>query len=159
MKIVNAYLGWGRNETKKKVVIVYETMWGSTEKMARKLAEGLADQGVDVKLFDIAVSDRTAVIKEMLDAKGYLIGSSTHDNDMLPNIAGFLQFLRGLKPKNRIASAFGSYGWSGGATSGVEKELKEAGIEIGPSISFKFVPDEGEFKKCYEFGSEFAKKL
>lgn len=135
-------------------------MWNSTEKMARKIGEGIKDAGVSVKLFDVAQSDRTEVIKEMLDAKGFLLGSSTHDNDMLPTMAGFLAFLKGLKPKGRVVSAFGSYGWSGGAVSSIEKELKESGItDIGPSISCKFVPDTDEIKKCYEFGKEFASKV
>ena len=160
MKIINAYVLWAKNDTKNKVVIVYESMWGSTEKMARKMVEGITDAGVSAKLFDIAGSDRTEVIKEMLDAKGFLIGSSTHDNDMLPSLAGFLEFLRGLKPKNRIAAAFGSYGWAGGAVASIEKELKEGGISaIEPSISCKYVPDADETKRCYEFGKEFAAKV
>ncbi len=158
-KIINSYVSWARNDTKKKVVIAYETMWRSTEKMARRIAEGIKDSGVEVKLYDIAVSDFTEVTKDMLDAKGYVIGSSTHDNDMLPSITSFLGFLKGLKPKNRIASAFGSYGWAGGAVASIEKQLKEGGIEIAQeSLSVKFVPDAAEDKKCYEFGVEFAKK-
>ncbi len=160
MKIVRAYLGWARNETKRKVVVVYETMWGATEKMARAIAEGVIDGGTGVRLFDIAQSDRTEVVKAMLDAKGFIIGSSTHDNDMLPAVAGFLAFLKGLKPKSRVACAFGSYGWSGGAVNGIEGVLKEAGIEtIRPSISFKYVPDEKEITRCYEYGKEFAQSL
>ena len=158
-KIIKSYVSWSKNETKKKAVIVYETMWGSTEKMARRIAEGLRDAGTEVKLFDIAASDRTEVVKEILDAKGYIIGSSTHDNDMLPSIAAFMVFLKGLKPKNRIAAAFGSYGWGSGAVASIEKELKEAGIEIAQEpVSVKYVPDGNEDRKCYEFGVEFAKK-
>ncbi|MCM8771040.1 MAG: flavodoxin domain-containing protein, partial [Candidatus Omnitrophica bacterium] len=104
LQIVDAYLSWAKNETAKKVVVVYETMWGATEKMARKITEGIAEAGIEVKLFDITTSDRTEVVKEMLNAKGFIFGSSTHDNDMLPTIAGFLEFLKGLKPKNRIAA-------------------------------------------------------
>ena len=159
IKIINAYISWARNEAKKKIVIIYETMYGSTEKMARKIVEGIADAGVAVKLFDITQADRTEIVKEMLDAKGYLIGSSTHDNGMLPTMVGFLAFLKGLKPKGRIAAAFGSYGWSGGAVASIEKEIKEAGIEIAPSISFKYLPDTNEMKRCYEYGKEFAGKL
>jgi len=160
MKIINAYLSWAKNETKAKAVIVYETMWGATEKMARKISEGLTDSGLSVKLFNIAQSDRTEVVKEMLDAKGYLIGSSTHGNDMLPAIAGFLDFFKGLKPRDRIASAFGSYGWAGGAVKEVEDIIKGAGVElIQPGISFKYVPDENELKRCYEFGMEFGKRI
>jgi flavorubredoxin len=159
MKIINAYVEWTKNATKQKAVIVYETMWNSTEKMALKIAEGLKDGGVSVKLFEIAQSDRTEVIKEMLDAKGFIIGSSTHDNDMLPTIAGFLELLKGFKPKNRIGAAFGSYGWAGGATASIEKVLKEAGVElVQPAIGVKFVPDDSETKKCYEYGLDFAKR-
>jgi flavorubredoxin len=160
MKIIKAYLSWAGNETKEKIVVVYETMWGSTEKMARRIIDGIADAGVPAKLFDIAQSDRTEVIKEMLDAKGYIIGSSTHDNDMLPSIASFLEFLKGLRPKNRVAAAFGSYGWGGGAVKNIEEILKAAGILIAqPSISVQYAPDKSESERCYEFGEKFTNVL
>jgi len=93
----------------------------------------------------------------MLDAKGYIIGSSTHDKDMLPTIAGFLQFLKGLKPENRIAATFGSYGWAGGGADSIEKILKEIGIEIARSpLTIKYLPDENEIKHWYEYGRDFA---
>ncbi|MBI3009217.1 MAG: flavodoxin domain-containing protein [Candidatus Omnitrophica bacterium] len=160
MKIINTYLSWASNETKRKAVVVYETMYGATEKMARKIVEGIIEAGVEAMLFDINQSDRTEVIKEMLDAKGDIIGSSTHDNNMLPNIAGFLEFLKGLKPKNRIGGVFGSYGWGGGAVQRIENILKETGIEvIQPSLSAKYVPDDNEIKQCYEFGRYFANSI
>ncbi len=158
-KILNAYVSWASNETKKKAVIVYETMWGATEKMARKMAEGLIEEGIETKVFDINQSDRTEVVKEMLSAKGFLIGSSTHDSDMLPSIAGFLSFFKGLRAKNRIASVFGSYGWSGGAVKNIEGIIKEAGIDVLPSISIRYVPDEKELMDCYEFGKKFAENI
>lgn len=160
MKIISAYVKWSKNETKAKIVIVYETMWGATEKMAKAIADGATDAGIETKLFEIGGSDRTEVVKELLDAKGYIFGSATHDNDMLPTMAGFMEFLKGLKPKNRVAAAFGSYGWAGGAVASIEKELKETGIEIKqPSIACKYYPDESEMKRCYEFGKDFANSV
>jgi anaerobic nitric oxide reductase flavorubredoxin len=159
-KILNAYLSWARNEARPKVVIAYETMWGSTGKMAARIAQGLIDSGLEVKLFDVSVADRTEVIKEMLDSKGYLIGSSTHDNGMLPSIAGFMEFFKGLKPKNRVASVFGSYGWGGGAAGELEETLKESGVEIAlPGLAFQYVPNGEELGRCYEYGKDFAKKM
>jgi len=160
MKIVNAYISWAKNETKPKIVVIYETMWGATEKMARKIVEGITGVGVSIKLFDVATSDRTEIIKEMLDAKGFIFGSSTHDNDMLPAIAGFLGLVKGLKPKNRIACVFGSHGWAGGAVKEIEDVLKETGIElVQPGLAIKYFPDKDEIKRCYEFGRNFAKKI
>lgn len=160
MKIVNAYMSWAKNEVKPKIVIAYETMWKSTEKMAKKIADGIIDAGIDVKMYNVSEADNTDIIKEMLNAKGFLIGSSTHGNDMLPHIAGFLEFLKGLKPKNRIGAAFGSYGWAGGATKSIEEVLKKAGVEIiMPSINVQYVPDKNDESKCFEFGKAFAKFL
>lgn len=159
-KIINAYLSWAKSELRPKVVIVYETMWGATDKMARSIAEGIIASGIEVKLFDIAACDRTEVIKEMLDAGGYLVGSSTHDNGMLPTIAGFLQFFKGLRPQGRIAAAFGSFGWAGGALKEIEEELRQAGVEVKQEgLGIKYVPDAPELKKCYDFGKEFARSL
>jgi len=160
MKIVNAYVSWAKNQTKPKVVIIYETMWGVTGKMARIIAEGITDAGVSVKIFDVAVTDRTEITKEMLDAKAFMFGSSTHDNDMLPTIAGFLEFVKGLTPKNRIGCVFGSHGWAGGAVKEIEGVLKETGIELTqPGLSVKYVPDQEDIKRCYEYGRDFAHRI
>ena len=135
-------------------------MWGSTEKMAREIVRGITDAGVSVKLFDMAASDRTEVIYAMFEAKGYLIGSSNHDSGLLPNMVAFLEFLKGLKPKNRIGSSFGSYGWSGVSIKLMETILKEAGIEQSqPSLGVQYAPDEEGLKRCYEFGKTFAEKV
>lgn len=159
-KAINAYLSWTKNETKRKAVIIYETMWGSTGMMARAIADGLIGAGVAVRLFDAATSDRTEVANQMLDAKAFVIGSSTHDNDMLPSIASFLELLKGFKPKGRIAAVFGSCGWAGGAITEIEKVLGEGGIELAaPSISVKYVPDGKELDLCRNLGAELAKKI
>ncbi len=158
LAIVNKYLSWAKNETTPKIIIAYETMWGSTEKMARKIAEGIAESGLEFKLFDINLSDRTEVVKEMLEAKGFIFGSSTHDNSYLPTMAGFLEFVKGLAVKNRIACCFGSFGWAGGAVRDMEEKVKNSGIVIAqPGVGFKFVPDAQEAERCVELGKEFAK--
>lgn len=160
-EIMEKYLYWSANSCKNKVAIVYETMWNSTEAMARKILEGVTSEGVEATLFDITKSERTDVAAYMLDAKGFIFGSSTHDNDMLPVIAGFLHFFKGLKPKNRKVLAFGSYGWSGGAVAGIEKIMQETGgiEETFPNVQAVYMPSKEELDKCFEAGREFAKKI
>lgn len=159
LKIIEQYLSWAKNTTTNKAVIVYETMWGSTEKMAREIAGGLSSQGIEVKLFDIASTDFSELAYEMLDAKAFVIGSSTHDNEMLAYIAGFLHFLKGMKPKNRTAIAFGSYGWGGGAVKEIAEELKSFGVEVFACLEAKFKPNKEELQKCYDTAVLFAQKL
>jgi flavorubredoxin len=160
MKIINSYISWAKSETKPKAVVIFETMWGSTEIMAKKIVEGLTDNGIEAKLYDITRSDRTEVNNQMLDAKCFVFGSSTHDNGMLSSMAGLLEFLKGLKPKGRIGAAFGSHGWAGGAVPEIEQVMKDTGIEQAlASIAVKYAPDETELKKCYEMGAELAAKI
>ncbi len=160
LQIVRAYQSWAKQEVKPKAVVVYETMWGSTSKMARVITDALIENGVEVKLFDVNSSDRTEVFKEMLEARGFIFGSSTHDNAMLPNLAGFFSLLKNFKAKNRLAGVFGSYGWAGGAVKEIEELLKASGIEIAlPSVSAKFVPDEKETAACVQFARDFAAKI
>ncbi len=159
-RIVEAYLRWAKGEAKRKILVVYDTMWGSTEKMAKAIVQGISSEGVETTLFRLPLSDRGDIIKELLDAKGILIGSSTINNGVLPTIAPFLEELRGLRPLNKIAAAFGSYGWGGGAAKTIEEKLEQAGIKIvAPALTAKWVPDKNEVQKCFDFGKEFATKV
>ncbi|MEJ2241720.1 MAG: flavodoxin domain-containing protein [Candidatus Bathyarchaeota archaeon] len=160
MKIITSYLKWAKGEAEKKVIIVYDTMWESTEKMAKEMLEGINDEGLEVKLYRLPVSDEGNIIGEMLETKGILVGSATINNGILSTVAPFLREIEGLRPRNKIAAAFGSYGWGGGATANIEKTLKNAGIEIiAPAITVNWVPNKDELKKCYEYGREFAKRV
>ena len=158
--IVEAYARWGKGETVAKALVIYDTMWGSTQKMALAILKGMTDEGVDVKLFNLTASDKSDVIKEVLDAKALIIGSPTLNNGIFPSVAEFLCYLKGLKPRNKIGAAFGSHGWGGGAVKAVQQEMEQTGIElIDSKLAFKFVPDEGEIQKCVDFGRDIAKRI
>jgi anaerobic nitric oxide reductase flavorubredoxin len=87
MKIVNAYMDWCTGKTvKNKVAVVFDTMWGSTDKMARAIGEGLASEGVEVKLLKLRCSDNTDVVTEIVDSKAVVVGSPTLNNGMFPSL-------------------------------------------------------------------------
>ncbi len=160
MKIVEAYLRWAKGESEKRVLVVYDTMWGSTEKMARAIVDGISSANVEAKVYRIPSSDRGDIIGDLLEAKGILVGSSTINNGILPTLAPLLEDLKGLKPRGKIAAAFGSYGWAGGSIKVIEESLRQAGMEIAsPSMSVNWVPNKEEIQKCYEFGKSFAAKI
>ena len=160
MKIVKAYLKWASGEAKKTILIVYDTMWESTEKMAKAMLEGIISEGVEAKLYRLPFSDNGDIIGELLETKALLVGSSTINNGILPTVAPFLREMEGLRPRNKLAAAFGSYGWGGGATATIEKSLKSAGMElVAPAMTVNWVPNKDELQKCYDYGKEFAKKV
>ena len=160
MKIVNAYLDWSTGKiVKPKVVIVFDTMWDSTNKMARAIGDGVASQGVEVKLFKLRATDNTDVVTEIVDSKVILVGSPTLNNGIFPSVGMFLTYITGLKPRGKLWGFFGSYGWGGGAVRGMVKIAKEASFEvIEPTVELKWVPTEEELKKCFEFGQQIAQK-
>jgi anaerobic nitric oxide reductase flavorubredoxin len=157
---LEAYLRWAKGETVDKILVIYDTMWGSTEKMAKAIIEGISSKGIETMAFRLSFSDLGNIIKELLEAKGLLIGSSTINNGFLPTVALFLEELQGLRPKNKYVATFGSYGWGGGAVQAIEAKLKSIGLEtILPSLTFRWVPTNDEVQKCFGYGKEFAKKL
>jgi len=159
-KIIKAYLDWSAGVSENKVVIVYDTMWGSTDKMARAIVEGVASQGVDAKLLKLRAADPTEIVTEILDAKAVIVGSPTINNGIFPTLGAFLTHITGLKPKGKLWGFFGSYGWGGGAVKSMVETAKKAGFEVHEtSIEVKYVPDQEDLKKCFEFGQQIAAKI
>jgi flavorubredoxin len=156
-QIVSLYKGWALGSSKDKAVIVYDTMYKSTEKMARAIEDGLDKEGVETRFFNLRLSDVSEIMNEVLDSKAVIVGSSTLNNGPLPTVGGFLTYLKGLRPKGKIGAAFGSYGWGGGAVKTIEEHLKSSGVEL-PEQGFqtKFVPDADVLKASYELGRKLA---
>lgn len=160
MQIVNKYYQWAIGKGEYSVTIIYDTMWNATEKMANAIAEGLEREGVRYKLFHMGVSDRNDVLTEVFKAKGIMIGSSTLNNGLLPTIKPILEDLKGLKFKNKVGAAFGSYGWSGENIKIIEENLEKAKIKkLQEGIKIKWQPNKEELDKCIEFGKNYANSL
>jgi flavorubredoxin len=158
--IIGRYARWAAQKPTAKAVVVYATMWKSTEKMARAIGEGMAAGGLRVKVMSMDTVHRSDVVYELLGAGALAVGSSTLNNNMLPGMADVLTYLKGLKPQNLVGAAFGSYGWSGEAVHQVEEILVGMKVEIaGEGIRVKNVPDGEVLARCYDLGKEMARKV
>ncbi len=157
-KIIHAYLDWAtRKPTQEKVVIVYDTLWGTTEKMAHKILEGISSSGLSAVLYKMSKCDLNEVITDIQSAKAVLVGSSTINNEYIPSLSAFLDELSALKVGGKPAAAFGSYGWAEKATKLLEEKLIKAGNKIVKEpITVQFKPTKEDLQKCYEYGREFA---
>ena len=158
--IIERYGKWAAQKPTGKAVVVYGTMWQSTEKMARAISEGLSKGGLHVKLMSMSEVHRSDVMYEILGAGALAVGSATLNNQMLPMMADIMTYMKGLKPKNLIGAAFGSYGWSGEAVKQLEEMLTEMKVEsAGEGIRVKNAPDGEILTRCYELGMTMAEKV
>jgi anaerobic nitric oxide reductase flavorubredoxin len=159
-KIINAYVDWSAGKAKQKISIVYDTMWGSTDKMARAIAEGAISEGVEVKFLKLRASDNTEAATEILESRAVLVGSPTLNNGMFPSIGSLMTYLTGLRPRNKIWGFFGSFGWGGGAVRSLTEVAKKSGFEVfEPGVEIKYIPEQEDLKKCFEFGKQIALKV
>lgn len=129
-KILDCYKSWSAGEVSERAVIVFDSMWHSTEIIAQTITEAFAKRSIPAVYYDIKKTPLSDIITDVFTSKYLAVGSPTINNQMMPLIAAFLCYLKGLRPVNHKAFAFGSYGWGGQSIGYVEDELKAAGCEI-----------------------------
>jgi len=160
MQIVEKYDLWASGYHEGTAVILYDTMWGATRKMALSIAKGLANKGIGAKVFNLAKIDKNDVITEVFKAKGVIVGSSTINKGILSATASILEIIKGLRFKDKAGGAFGSYGWSGESPKLVEQKLTDAGFEVVlDPIKVKYDPTPEDLRECEAFGEQFAMKM
>ncbi len=158
--IINAYENWAQQAARNKALIIYDTMWHSTEMMAKAVADGLQQEGVSIQLIDLSVTHRSDVMTEVLDAKALIFGSPTLNNGILPRMAQMLSYMKGLKPQGKIGAAFGSYGWSGEAVKQINQVMEEMKFTVTePGIRVKYVPAHADLKECVEMGRRIGQTV
>lgn len=158
--IMEAYQRWSSGRTKKKIVIIYDTMWESTEQLAGTIADTLIEHGIETKLMKLRENHRSDVMAELLEASGVFLGSPTIHRNLFPTVADILCYMRGLKPGKKIAAAFGSYGWSGESIDLINAGLKEAGFDVmEPGVKAMFAPDENELAAVRNLAASMAERV
>ena len=160
LQIAKKYQEWSSQKPEKSAVIIYDTMWEGTRRMAEAIGQGIAGEGVQYKLFHTGVSDRNDVVTEIFKAKAVVVGSPTFNQGVLPTIRPILEDLRGLKFENKIGAAFGSYGWSGESVSTIEEYLNRCKIPaVAEGVKAKWQPRESDLIKCKELGQKVARAI
>ncbi len=146
-EIIAEYQKWSNNQTIKKAVIIYDTMWNSTEKMAKAIEEGFLEKGYVTSLRNLRFNHISDIITEVLDSEYICIGSPTLNNNILPTVSAFITYLKGLAPKGRKAIVFGSYGWGGQSVSIIKKELEDAKFDVVYTNRIQYIPKKEDLNK------------
>jgi len=134
-------------------------MWDGTKIMAENIARGImqVDKKINVKLFNVAKSDKNDVITEIFKSKGILVGSPTINRGILTSIAAILEEIRGLGFKEKKAAAFGCYGWSGESVNMMNENMKNAGFDVvDDGLKVLWNPDDESRKVCIDYGKKIV---
>ncbi len=159
-KIIGWYARWAEQKPARKAVIVYDTMWKSTDTMARAIGEGLASTGAKAAILPLHASHRSDLATEVLDAGALIVGSPTINNNVFPTLGDAMVYLKGLRPQNMIGAAFGSFGWGGESTRHLVSMLEEMKVEVvAEPLKVKYVPTGEDLAACYELGRRIAERL
>jgi flavorubredoxin len=158
--IRDKYSTWISRRALNKAVIVFDSMWQSTEAMAAEIANGLNAGGVETKLMPLSTCHRSDIATEILDAGALLVGSPTLNDQMFPTVADVLSYLKGLKPQHLLGAAFGSYGWSGAGIDEVAAALQAMKVTtVADSLKIKYVPGVQDLEQCRQWGRAIAGQM
>ncbi len=159
-KIIKAYAKWSKQELSDKAVVIFDSMWESTAKMARAISSGIESENVNVRLMNTRKCHRSDIVTEILDAGAVVVGSPTLNNGIFPVVADVMTYIKGLRPQNKIAAAFGSYGWSGEAVKILNQMFSEMGMSIvDDGVKVQYVPDKDDLEKSFNLGVKIAETL
>lgn len=158
--ILDLYRDCAEQKPAPRALVVYSTMWHSTEKLANAIADGIRSTGVTVEVADLAVNDRSAIMTEVARSGALAFGAPTMNNQMFPAMADVLTYIKGLRPKNKLGLAFGSFGWSGEGAKQIAAELEAMNIpQPVPMFQVKYMPTEADLEKAFESGAALGRAL
>ena len=158
--ILNTYEEWStvvNPNPKKTVIIPYVSAYGYTKSLAEKIAEGIRASGdIDVRAYDMVEADQAKVLEELGFADGILFGSPTIVGEALKPIWDLTTSIFAGTHGGKLASAFGSYGWSGEAVPHLIERLKQLNMKVTEGFRVRFKPDENQLQDAFDYGFNFG---
>ena len=161
-ELIQIYDEWCQvpKNDKSTVIVPYVSAYGYTRELAEKIAEGIKESGdIEVKLYDMVTADASEVLGELAKADGFLLGTPTILGDALKPIWDLTTSLFAPVHGGKLASAFGSYGWSGEGVPNLVARLKQLNMRVVDGFRVQFKPSEKEFFDAFDFGYRFGEKL
>lgn len=158
-RILDAYNKWASGETKRKVTILYVTMWNSTEKMILPIAETLASENIEIALYNLTSADIGDVAKDLVDSRAIVLGAPTVLGGMHPLAIYATYLVKALRPPAKFGVVLSSYGWGGGAAKHIKEALEPLEIEVISALEINGPPSTSDIEEIVELGKTLATKI
>lgn len=159
-KIMDTYRQWStviNPNQQKTVVIPYVSAYGYTAEIAEEIAKGIRESGkIDVHLHDMVTSDKDEVLADIGFADGILFGTPTIVGEALKPIWDLTTSMFACTHGGKLASAFGSFGWSGEGVSHIVERLKQLRMKVVDGLKIKFKPGKNDLIEAYDYGYDFG---
>jgi len=158
-RILEAYKRWAHGQTKRKVTVVYVTMWNSTKEMIHPIVETLASEDVKVALYDLTSANIGDIAKDLVDSRAIVLGTPTVLGGMHPQALYATYLVKALYPPAKFGVILSSFGWGGGAMRQIQEVLGSSRIEIVGAMEVNGPPSEKDIKQVVELGKALAKRI
>jgi len=158
-RILKAYGKWARGETERKATIVYVTMWKSTEKMIKPMADTLASEGIEIALYDLTSADIGDLAKDLVDSRAIVLGAPTVLGGVHPLAQHAAYLVRALRPPVKYGVILTSYGWGGGAVRHIQEILGPLKIEVVGVVKVRGPPADEDIAETIKVGKALAEKI
>lgn len=158
-RIVDEYRKWTAGETREKAIVAFVSMWGSTDRMAKAMAEALENRGIEVAVFNLQGADIGDLARELVDARALVLGSPTVLGGLHPLASYAASLLKALRPPLKFAAFVGSYGWGGGALRQVQEQIGPLKIEVVGAVDVRGPPDDEAMGKVAELARQLSLKI
>lgn len=158
-EILAAYKNWASGRYAAKAVVLFDSMWESSARMAEEILRGAKEKSdsLDVVLLHVRRNPLSRIATELLDAPCAAIGSATLNAQMMPRMAAVLNYVKGLRFREKSGFAFGSSGWGPGGVEGIARWFEEVKYPtLVEPIRAIFRPTDEVLARCRAAGALLA---
>jgi len=158
-RVLEAYRKWTAGKTKEKAIVVYVSMWNSTEAMTKTMVETLLGKGIEVSLHNLVNADLGDIARDLVDSRAIVLGTPTVLGGMHPLAIYAAHLVKALRPPLKYGAVLSSYGWGGGALRQAAEMLGPTKIEVVGALEINGPPSADDFEKIVEIGKQLVDKI
>lgn len=156
--ILDLYEDWAGEKGKNLVLLPYVSMYRSTEEMIDYLSNKLAEKGIPSIKYDMVDGNLGDFAIALVDGTTIILGTSMVLAGPHPAAFNTVYLASLLKPKAKIASFIGSYGWGGNLFGKMSEMLAPLKLEVIEPVLVKGKAKKEDYTKLDNMAQEIYTK-